>query len=113
MLSIAAEMQDDLMGSLDLDRQSLQISRELGDRINEAINLSNLGAWAGWTWDTWCARGSDMEAALQLVRANGDRVGESSALGNLSSLALWQGDETRALALARSALDIAVAAQAR
>ena len=32
---------------------------------------------------------------------------------NLSALALWQGDETRALALARQALDIAVQTQAR
>jgi predicted ATPase/class 3 adenylate cyclase len=111
MLAIAAERQGDLMGSLDLDRQCLQISRELGDRINEAINLSNLGA--GWLELGHLVRArQDMEAGLQLVRANGDRVGESSALGKLSSLALWQGDETRALALARLAQDIAVAAQA-
>jgi hypothetical protein len=38
---------------------------------------------------------------------------EALALITLSRLALWQGDETRALALARQALDIAVATQAR
>jgi hypothetical protein len=54
-----------------------------------------------------------LEAALQLLRANGDRTTECSTLANLSALALWQCDETAALKLARSALDIAVAAQAR
>ena len=41
------------------------------------------------------------------MRAQGDRTMEGAALSSLSTLALWQGDETRALALARQALDIA------
>jgi len=111
-LSVAADMQGDLVGARELDRQSLQINRETGDRVNEAINLSNQGAgWLG-LGDLLQAR-RDLDAALQLLRANGDRVVEGSALTNLSTLALWQGQEARALALARQALDIAVAAQAR
>lgn len=55
----------------------------------------------------------DAEAALQLARANGYRVIEGAALCTLSELTLWQGDETRARALARQALEMAVAAQAR
>jgi tetratricopeptide (TPR) repeat protein len=112
MLSVAADMQGDLVGLLDLTRQCLLIHRETGDRVNEAIALSNLGG--GWlsVGDLAQAR-RELNAALQLLRANGDRVVEGATLGNLSTLALWQGDETRALALARQALDIAVAAQAR
>ena len=112
MLSGAAEMQGDLVGLLELNRQSLQINRETGDRINEAIGLANRG-------NSWMKLGDlvqarrDLDAALQLVRANGDRVVEGSALANLSALALWQGQEARALALARQALEITVAAQAR
>ena len=111
-LSVAAGMQDDVVGSLELDRQSLQILSESGDRASEAIVRMNLGA--GWTHLGHMANGQrEMEAALQLMRANGDRVAEGVALGNLSALALWQGDAHRALALAQSALDLAVATQAR
>ena len=111
-LSIACGRQGDLVSQLDLSRQYVLIVREAGDRVNEAIVLLNLGA--GWLnlGDLAQAR-RELDAALQLLRANGDRVMEGAALGNLSRLALWQGDETRALALARQALDIAVATQAR
>ena len=112
VLGIAAEMQGDLVGPLELDRQSLQINRETGDRVSEAIALANRGN--GWMklGDLVQAR-RDLDAALQMLRANGDRVVEGVTLANLSTLALWQGQEARALALARQALEITVAAQAR
>jgi hypothetical protein len=111
-LAFVAERQGDLVGLLDLTRQSLQAFRDAGDRVNDAIGLSNLGG--GWlTLGDLAQARRELDAALQLLRANGDRVMEGAALGHLSTLALWQGDETRALALARQALDIAVAAQAR
>ncbi len=112
VLGAAANRQDDLVGEQDLNRQCLLINRETGNRVDEAVSLSNLGG--GWLslGDLAQAR-RDLDAALPLARANGDRVVEGAALGNLSTLALCQGDETRALALARQALEIAVAAQAR
>jgi class 3 adenylate cyclase len=112
VLAVAAEMQGDAVGFLDPTQQSLQIHRETGDRVNEALSLSNLGL--GWlkVGDLAQAR-RELDAALQMLRANGDRTVEGAALSCLSALALWQGEETRALALARQALDIAVAAQAR
>jgi class 3 adenylate cyclase/tetratricopeptide (TPR) repeat protein len=111
-LGSAAERQGDLLGQLELQRQTLQIDRETGNRVHEAIALLNLGQTHRNLGDLAQAR-RDLDAALQMVRANGDRVMEGATLANLSVLALWQGDETRALALARQALDIAVAAQAR
>ncbi|MDZ7651371.1 MAG: adenylate/guanylate cyclase domain-containing protein [Burkholderiaceae bacterium] len=112
VLSVAANMQGDLLGLLDFGRQCLPIFRETGDRVNEAIGLANLGAsWLG-LGDLPQAR-RELDGALQLLRANGDRVVEGSTLSHLSALALWQGDETRALALARASLEIAVATQAR
>jgi len=111
-LSIAADQQGDQMAALDLDRQSLQIARDTGDRINEAVCLSNLSE--GWMKLGDLVQGRrDLDATLQMVRANGDRFNEAATLTNLSTLALWQGEETRALALARLALNIAAAAQAR
>jgi class 3 adenylate cyclase/tetratricopeptide (TPR) repeat protein len=110
-LVIAAGRRGDLLEALDLERQSTQIDRETGHRINEAIGLLNLGG-------SWLKLGDlaqaqrHLDAALHMVRAHGDKTIEGAALGGLSMLALWQGDETRALALARQALDIAVAAQA-
>ena len=110
-LALAAERQLDVADALELYRQSLQALSETGDRVNEAIALSNLGfGWLG-VGHLVQAR-CDLEAALQMLRANGDRVMEGATLCHLSALALWQGDETRALTLARTALDIAVAAQA-
>jgi class 3 adenylate cyclase/tetratricopeptide (TPR) repeat protein len=111
-LAVTTEMQGDEISALELHRQSLQIHRETGDRVNEAIGLSNVGV--GWLnlGDLAQAR-CDLEAALQLLRANGDKASEGQTLGLLSALALLQGEETRALALARQALDIAVAAQGR
>jgi tetratricopeptide (TPR) repeat protein len=112
LLSIAAGRQGDLAGNLHLDQQALQACRQAGDRINEAIGLSNLGV-------AWLQRGAlersreALEPALMLLRANGDRAVEGIALCNLSRLALYQGDATRSQALARTALEIATAAQAR
>ena len=111
VLGLAAGTQGDLVGALELGRLSLQAFRETGDRVNEAIGLSALAI--GWLslGDLVHAR-RDLDAALLLLRANGDRVVEGSTLANLSALALWQGQEARALALARQALDITVAALA-
>jgi tetratricopeptide (TPR) repeat protein len=112
VLAIAAGMQEDLVALLDLTHQNLQACRDTGDRVNEAIALSNLGG-------SWMSLGDlvqarrDLDAALLLLRANGDRVVEGGALATLSTLALWQGDATRALALAQQGLDVATAAQAR
>ena len=53
------------------------------------------------------------EQALRTVRAYGDRFLEANALCTLSSVALYQNEDARALSLARSALDLVVAAKAR
>jgi tetratricopeptide (TPR) repeat protein len=111
-LAYAAGKEGDLVAMLDLDQQCLAIHRETGDRIKEAIMLMSLGL--GWTCLGDLEQGRrDLDAALHMLRANGHRDMEGAALGGLSRLALWQGDETRALGLARSSLEIAVAAKAR
>jgi tetratricopeptide (TPR) repeat protein len=112
VLSLAADKQGDVAGALDLFQRALEIFRETGDRVNEAIGLSNLGEGRMNLGDLTQAR-SELDAALRLLRANGDRAIESLTLCYLSKLAMWRGDETLALALARSALDVATAAQAR
>jgi len=110
ILAVAAAMQDDAHGAIALEQESLLVHRQMGDRINEAITLANLGS-------NWQSLGNmaqarrDLEAALRLLRANGDRHVEASALSHLSLQALLDGEETRALALARQSLEIAHATQ--
>lgn len=111
-LSVAAGIRGDHMVCLDLDRQCLEIYREAGDRVAEANGLLNVGGSFLGLGDLTQAR-RELDAALPILQANGDRATESFALVNLSVLALWQADAARALVLARLALDIAVAAQAR
>jgi class 3 adenylate cyclase/tetratricopeptide (TPR) repeat protein len=111
-LSIGAGLQDDPVGPVDFCRRTLSIYRETGDRVNEAISMSNLGLCWMSLGDLPQAR-RELDGALRLLRANGDRVVEGATLSVLSSLALWQGDEARALALAGAAMEIAVATQAR
>jgi len=112
VLEVTADRQGDQVSALDMSRQGLQMHRDAGDRVNEAIGLVNLGEGLMKLGDLAQAR-RETDAALHLLRANGDRVTEGGVLINLSTLALWQGDETRALALARQGLDLLVAARAR
>jgi ATP/maltotriose-dependent transcriptional regulator MalT len=100
------------VGPLETDRRNLLINRETGDRVSEAIGLMNQGEGRLKLGDLAQSR-RDFDAGLQMARAHGDRTMESVALNGLSAVALWQGDETRALALARQALDLAVTTKAR
>ena len=111
-LLVAGDGENDLMGQLDMVRQALELNRGLGNRRGEGIGQSNLGVIRLVMGDLNGAR-RELDEALQMVRANGDRTIEGSTLSHLSNLARWHGDDTRALTLARSALDIAVAAQSR
>jgi class 3 adenylate cyclase/tetratricopeptide (TPR) repeat protein len=106
----AAWLQGDFMATLQFCRQSLSIQRQIGNRLGEAfafngvaLALSNLGEFES-------AR-HELEEGLRLMRTNGDLRGECAALLNLSEFAHRQGDQTRALELARSALEMAVATE--
>jgi class 3 adenylate cyclase len=109
-LSVIASQHDDLFSTLGLDQQTLPIDRELGDRPDEAITLSNLGV-------SWLKLGqyerarTDLEASLRLARMVGDRASEPYPLIALSRLALQIGDGVSALAHARAALEITFAVQ--
>ena len=110
-LSVIANQQDDLVGFLELTQQTPSIDRATGNLRLEAVTLGNLGvAWLNLGELERAQR--ELEEGLRLRRANGDRAAETGSLCNLSTLALWQGDAARAHALARTALDIALAVEA-
>ena len=111
-LAVIAGIQNDEVGALLLDQQSLAAYRASGDRRNEAIAHGNIGAgWLG-LGDLARARG-ELEEGLRLMRSNGDRALEVMPLCALSTLAMWQGDDAHALVQARAALETAVAVHAR
>jgi class 3 adenylate cyclase len=111
-LGVIAAIQNDDVGALSFDEQSLDVYRMAGDRRNEAIAQGNIGAgWLGLGELTRARR--QLEEGLRLLRANGERALEVSPLCALATLALWQGDDAQALVHARTAVDTAVAVQAR
>jgi hypothetical protein len=103
--------QGGLVEALTLDRQSLQAFAEVGDRVNEAISLANVGEGA-MKLGALEAGERDLLAALQRVRANGDTVFEALVLGQLSTLARWRGDAGAAQQRAAAAWAIAAGSQA-
>ena len=112
VLTMLAERRDGWVRQLELSREVLNLSRQAGDRRGEAIELVNVGE--GWlNLGHLTAAQRYLEDGLRLACQNGDRVIECASLNNLSALALLQGDDARALTLARSALDTAVAVQSR
>jgi predicted ATPase len=111
-LAVIAAMREDDFGALLLDQQALVAHAAAGDRRNEAIARGNIGAgWLGLGQLTEARR--ELEEGLRLLRGNGERALEVSPLCALSTLARWQGDDAHALVHARTALETAVAVQAR
>ena len=107
-LTVVAAAQDDMMMAVEMNRQQLAISQELGDRRSEARTLINFGiAWIS------LGRGAEarhhLDEGLRLTRAVGDRALEPYALFGLSVLAARQGDDAQALTHAQLALDTAIA----
>jgi len=111
-LAVLADRRGDEQRALQLHRESLEMLRRIGGQRNEAAALVNVGGKLVGLGDLAGGR-RDLEEGFRLARQNGDRVMECAASCNLSQLALWQGDDAHALATARSALDTAVAMQAR
>ena len=112
VLGVAGSFEGDLMGGLAMQQQLLAMDREGGNLYLKAVGFTNLGmSWLD-VGDFEQARAT-LEQSLKLLQAIGERTVKSAALAVLSSLELLEGHETRALALARSALDLAVMARAR
>ena len=105
-LSIILSMRDDPIESVACDQAVLSSARRRGDLSQEALALLNLGTG-------FLDQGRLTEArehfgeSLRLARAIGSQGWEAGSLQGLAEVALLQNDDVQALALARSALDIA------
>jgi class 3 adenylate cyclase len=111
-LIVIAALRHDTATLLTASQQATALSRELGDRRNEAIGLASLGAAWMDLGDLAQAR-SDLEESLRLLRAMGDRPLEPLTTVNLSILALWQGDASAARAHAVAAREVALEVRAK
>ena len=74
-----------------MQRESLAIKREIGDRQGEATSLNNLGIIAETRGDLAEAERLHRES-LAIKREIGDRQGEASSLNNLGIIAETRGD---------------------
>ena len=111
-LGVIAGMRNDEVGALLMDQLSLASYAAAGDRRNEAIAHGNIGA--GWLGLGALARAREqLEVGLRMMRANGERALEVSPLCALSTLELWRGNDAQALVYGRTAVETAVAVQAR
>ncbi len=109
-LALVSAGQGDDVAALMLHRESLAALLAAGDRRSEAVERCSVGGcWL--LLGEFAAAASELDESLRLSRANGDRGAHSSALCSLSMLARWQGDDARALALARAALEEEVSVQ--
>ncbi|MEP7058076.1 MAG: adenylate/guanylate cyclase domain-containing protein [Caldimonas sp.] len=111
-LALITESQGDEVESAEMERQALHIARATADAVGEAIGLDCMGQGAILLGDLPEAQRS-FEDALRLQRQLGLRGTEAHSLAYLAAVMLWRGDETRALAVARQALETAVASGAR
>ncbi len=111
-LALIAVMEGDLVLRLDLAGRALRANEATGSRHGIGIGRLNVGSALAELGQL--ARGQrEIEEGLRQCRANGDRAAECIPLVDLSTLALWQGEDARALALARTAHEIAVATRSR
>jgi Flp pilus assembly protein TadD len=88
-----------------LQRESLAIKREIGDRQGEAASLNNLGIITQTRGDLAEAERLYREG-LAIMREIGDRKGEADSLGNLGTIAYTRGDLAEAERLHRESLAI-------
>lgn len=87
-----------------LFRQSLEVSRELGNHRDAAHSLSNLGAIALDQRADYAEAMRIFEECYRLSREIGDRRSESIDLSNMASAAFFLGDVDRAISFSRMAL---------
>jgi tetratricopeptide (TPR) repeat protein len=95
----------------DAYNKSLEIKREMHDRVGEGIGLLNLGTLYG-SHARWEEAEEAYQQSLIIHREFGDRVGEGMTLGSFAELRSRQGDIEGALQLDREALQVPESTQA-
>jgi len=105
---VCADLQGDLVGTLQYLKLGAAVNRRIGDGRGEAIALSNVGYVSTKLGDLDGAR-DHLQQALTRNRALGHRTGEGVTLTYLSELARRRGDD--ALALTHAEMAVAICAE--
>ncbi|HLY26763.1 MAG TPA: tetratricopeptide repeat protein, partial [Aggregatilineales bacterium] len=102
--TVAADLSDYPLARKYLE-QALALSREIGDRVDEAATLNNLGNVARYE-DKYEEARTYLEDALSIRRESGDRRGEEAVLNNLGEVAREEGNLTGARSYLEQSLRI-------
>jgi tetratricopeptide (TPR) repeat protein len=108
LLNVLSQVTDDELANLEMQQRTLALCRELGDHSGEVLALGNVGGQLLWLGDLPGAR-QHLEQSLRLARAQGDRPMECMNGVHLTCTLRWLRDDVRALALARSNAEVALA----
>jgi ATP/maltotriose-dependent transcriptional regulator MalT len=106
-LAVIAARNTDLVGGYAHDLRAMQLCRELGNRADEAVCLSNLGNTLLGFGDFDQAR-NHLDEALHLARAVGTHFVEPHVLRHLALCALQCGEPARARELAQQAQTLSI-----
>ena len=104
-LTVCTDLLGDRVAGLRQSMQDLALNRRTGNRLNEAVALSNVGmSYLGFGDFTNARR--HLEDALCMHRALGNREIEGNTCSTLSELAWREGDSSLAVRYAQTAVDI-------
>jgi len=103
--SVLAITQDDFERAEALGRESLVLSRELGDTADEAAALSQLG-FVAWARCQYAEARAQLEEAVVLFQELGDTWNRARSLAYVARACSAQGEYDRARALAEQSLGL-------
>jgi tetratricopeptide (TPR) repeat protein len=105
-LTVCTDALGDRVAGLELSLQDLALNRRSGNRVNEAVALSNLGM-SYLAFGAFSEARGYLEDALRMHRRLGNREIEGNTCSVLSELAWREGDAALALEHAQTACGIA------
>jgi class 3 adenylate cyclase/tetratricopeptide (TPR) repeat protein len=104
-VSVCTDLLGDRVAGLQQSLQDLALNRRVGNRVNEAVALSNVGM-SYLSFGAFAEARRHLDDALRMHRALGNREIEGNTNSTLSELAWREGDAALALRHAQAAVDI-------
>jgi class 3 adenylate cyclase/tetratricopeptide (TPR) repeat protein len=104
-LTVCTDLLGDRVAGLRQSLQDLELNRRSGNRVNEAVALSNVGM-SYLAFGAFADARRHLDDALRMHRALGNREIEGNTCSVLSELAWREGDSALSLRCAQAALDI-------
>ena len=106
-LTVCTDLLGDRVAGLQQSLQDLELNRRTGNRVNQAIALTNVGM-SYLAFGAFPEARGYLEEALRMHRMLGNRITEGNTCSVLSELAWREGDAALALQRAQTAWDFAL-----